>query len=105
MVVEGAVDLSISQNINQLGVHHPGGRPSKLSESQREQLKLLLKEKDSWTTDEVRLLILNEFGVEYTLKQVRIIVKKLGMRYAKPFTLDYRKPPNSEEILKKHSTD
>ena len=84
---------------------YAGGRPSKLSESQREQLKLLLKEKDSWTTDEVRLLILNEFGVEYTLKQVRIIVKKLGMRYAKPFTLDYRRPPNSEEILKKHSTD
>ena len=43
---------------------------------------------------------MNEFGVEYTLKQVRIIAKKLGMRYAKPFTLDYRKPPNSEEILK-----
>ena len=80
---------------------YAGGRPSKLSESQREQLKLLLKEKDSWTTDEVRLLILNEFGVEYTLKQVRIIAKNLGMRYAKPFILDYRRPPNSEEILKK----
>jgi putative transposase len=84
---------------------YAGGRPSKLSKLQKEQLKLLLKEKDSWTTDEVRLLILNEFGVEYTLKQVRIIVKKLGMRYAKPFTLDYRKPPNSDQILKKHSTD
>ncbi len=84
---------------------YAGGRPSKLSKSQKEQLKLLLEEKDSWTTDEVRLLILNEFGVEYTLKQVRIIVKKLGMRYAKPFTLDYRKPPNSDQILKKHSSD
>jgi len=59
---------------------YAGGRPSKLSKSQIEQLKLLLKEKDSWTTDEVRSLILNEFGVEYTLKQVRIIAKKLGMR-------------------------
>lgn len=84
---------------------YAGGRPSKLSKLQKEQLKLLLGEKDSWTTDEVRLLILNEFGVEYTLKQVRIIVKKFGMRYAKPFTFDYRKPPNSEQILKKHSPD
>ncbi len=64
-----------------------------------------LKEKDTWTTEEVRFLILKEFGVEYTLKQVRVIVKKFGMKYAKPFVLDYRKPPNAEKILKKHATD
>jgi putative transposase len=84
---------------------YAGGRPSKLSDQQKEKLKLLLKEKDVWTTDEVRLLISNEFGVEYTLKQIRIITKNFGMKYAKPFTLDYRKPPNAEQILKKHSTD
>jgi len=65
----------------------------------------LLKEKNAWTTDEVRLLISNEFGVEYTLKQVRVISKKFGMKYAKPFTFDYRKPANAEQILKKHTTD
>jgi len=80
---------------------YAGGRPSKLSDQQKEQFLLLLKDKDSWTTDEIRLLILNEFGVEYTLKQVRIIAKKFGMKYAKPFTLDYRKPPNADQILKK----
>ena len=84
---------------------YAGGRPSKLSDQQKEKLKLLLKEKDVWTTDEVRLLISNEFGVEYTLKQIRIIAKNFGMKYAKPFTLDYRKPANAEQILKKHSTD
>jgi putative transposase len=82
-----------------------GSRPSKLSDQQKEKLKLLLKEKDVWTTDEVRLLISKEFGVEYTLKQIRIIAKNFGMKYAKPFTLDYRKPPNAEQILKKHSAD
>jgi len=84
---------------------YAGGRPSKLSDQQKEKLGLLLKEKDVWTTDEVRLLISNEFGVEYTLKQVRIIAKRFGMKYAKPYTFDYRKPPNAEQILKKHATD
>ena len=70
---------------------YAGGRPSKLSDHQKGKLQLLLKEKDVWTTDEVRLLISNEFSVEYTLKQVRIIAKNFGMKYAKPFTLDYRK--------------
>lgn len=84
---------------------YAGGRPSKLSDQQKEKLLLLLKDKDVWTTDEIRLLISNEFSVEYTLKQVRIIAKKFGMKYAKPFTFDYRKPPNAEQILKKHTTD
>jgi putative transposase len=84
---------------------YAGGRPSKLSDHQKEKLQLLLKDKDVWTTDEVRLLISTEFSVEYTLKQVRIIAKNFGMKYAKPFTLDYRKPPDAEQILKKHATD
>ncbi len=84
---------------------YAGGRPSKLSDQQKEQLQLMLRERNSWTTDEVRLLISNQFGVEYTLKQVRIIAKKFGMKYAKPFTLDYRRPPNADQILKKHAAD
>jgi putative transposase len=84
---------------------YAGGRPSKLTALQKEKLHQLLKEKDIWTTDEVRFLILKEFNIEYTLKQVRIIVKNLGMNYAKPFTFDYRRPPNAEDILKKHSTN
>jgi len=84
---------------------YAGGRPSKLNPQQKEKLILLLKQKDTWTTDEVKALISNEFGVEYTLKQIRIIVKNIGMKYAKPFTFDYRKPANAEEILKKHAKD
>ena len=84
---------------------YAGGRPSKLNSQQKEKLIQLLKQKDVWTTDEVKSLIQDEFGVEYTLKQIRIIVRKFGMKYAKPFTHDYRKPDNAEEILKKHSED
>jgi putative transposase len=84
---------------------YAGGRPSKLSSQQKEKLVQLLKQKDVWTTDEVKSLITSEFGVEYTLKQIRIIVRKFGMKYAKPFTYDYRRPDNAEDILKKHVED
>jgi transposase len=80
---------------------YAGGRPSKLNSQQKGKLVQLLKQKDVWTTDEVKSLIRDEFGVEYTLKQIRIIVRKFGMKYAKPFTHDYRRPDNAEEILKK----
>ena len=80
---------------------YAGGRPMKLTSEEFTQLKDLISQKSTWTTDEVRTLIHQEFGVEYTLKQIRIILKKLKMSYGKPFTLDYRRPEDSESILKK----
>jgi transposase len=80
---------------------YSGGRPMKLSSEEFDQLKNLLKEKTTWTTDEVRAIIHQKFGVEYTLKQIRIILKKLNMAYGKPFTMDYRRPDDAESLLKK----
>jgi len=82
-----------------------GGRPSKLTPEQKDRLFGLLQEREHWITEEVRNLIQKEFGIVYTLKQVRIILKKFGMRYAKPFPHDHRRPPNAEEILKKTHSD
>ncbi|MCJ7444095.1 MAG: helix-turn-helix domain-containing protein [Methanotrichaceae archaeon] len=79
---------------------YAGGRPSKLDQDQKDKLRQLLSQKHVWTTEEVRLLIEKQFSVEYTPKQIRIIVKNLGMRYAKPYTYDYRRPDNAEDILK-----
>lgn len=78
-----------------------GGRPPKINPEQTEHLRELLHEREHWTTEEVRNLIQEVFGVEYTLKQIRIILKKFGMRYAKPFPRDHRRPPNAEALLKK----
>lgn len=44
-----------------------GGRPSKLTEEQKNELKLLLKERDDWNTNEVRNLINEKFDVKYSL--------------------------------------
>ena len=77
-----------------------GGRPSKLTEEQKEELREVLKEKE-WTTKEVQKLIEAEFGVSYSSWQVRRILRSFGMRYAKPYQKDYRKPDNAEDTLKK----
>ena len=59
---------------------YAGGRPMKLSSEEFTQLQELLSQRSTWTTDEVRTLIYEKFGVEYTLKQIRIILKKLKMK-------------------------
>jgi putative transposase len=80
---------------------YAGGRPSKLTENQKEELKAFLKEREDWTTDEIKKLIKKRYGVEYTLKQIRVIVRKFGMKCGKPYPKDYRRPDNAAEILKK----
>ena len=78
-----------------------GGRPSKLTKVQKEKLRERLRERDSWTTKEVQELIETEFGVTYSSWQVRRILKSFGMRCAKPYQKDYRKPENATKTLKK----
>jgi putative transposase len=78
-----------------------GGRPSELSEEQKEELKAILEERNDWTTKEVRELIKEKFGVEYSIRHVSRILRSLGAKYTKPYQYDYRKPENAREELKK----
>jgi putative transposase len=78
-----------------------GGCPSKLTDDQKEKLKAMLYERDDWSTKEVQELIYNEFKVQYTIKQILVILKKFGMHHAKPYTHDYRRPEDAEDRLKK----
>ncbi len=79
---------------------YAGKGPSKMSEEQRNALKDRLK-KGQYTTAQVRDIIRNEFGIEYTMKQVWVILKKMGMRHAKPYPHDKRRPKDAENALKK----
>jgi len=79
-----------------------GGKPSKLTDEQKLDLEKRLRS-GSYTTEEVREMIQTNYGVEYTSKQVRIIIRKMGLNYAKPFQHDYRRPADAEEQLKKTS--
>ncbi len=78
-----------------------GGRPSKLTDTEKNQIKEILKDRDDWTTKEVAKLIYDKFGVEYSLKQVIIILRKLGLKFGKPYPQDYRRLPDAEKQLKK----
>jgi len=78
-----------------------GGRPSKLTDEQKRTLRSYLNKRDDWTTGEIRELIRGEFGVEYTLKQIRVILKGFKMKFGKPYSHDYRRPEDAEEQLKK----
>ncbi len=79
---------------------YAGKGPSKLTDDQREILRKRLST-GSFTTAQVRDIIRDDFGVEYTMKQVWVILKKMGMRYAKPYPHDKRRPANSDDVLKK----
>ncbi|MEM3812166.1 MAG: helix-turn-helix domain-containing protein [Thermoplasmata archaeon] len=64
-----------------------GGKPSKLSKDQMVELKNMLKSRELWTLNEVMSLMLEKFGVVYSERLVRRILKKLSMRHAKPYPI------------------
>ena len=75
--------------------------PLNLQKSRRKNYREMLKKKDSWTTKEVQEVIEAEFGVIYSSWQARRILKSFGMRYAKPYQKDYRKPDKYRRHFKK----
>ena len=77
------------------------GRKTVLDENDMEKLRSLLEERDYWTSNQVRELIKREFGVEFTTRHIPRVLRKLGLRYQKPFVNDYRRPVDAEGILKK----
>jgi Transposase and inactivated derivatives len=78
------------------------GRNTFLDDDDMKKLKALLEQRDYWTTKEVRALIKNEFDREFTLRHIPRILRKLGMKYQKPYVHDYRRPEDAEEMLKKN---
>jgi len=77
------------------------GRNTILDEEDMKKLKELLEMRDYWTSKEVRELIKNEFYIEFTPRHIPRILRKLGMKYQKPYVNDYRRPEDAEDILKK----
>ena len=99
------------KNYNEYGLEglvsnrHNSGSKCKLS---NEQLRILDEEisnpNKAYTIKQAQKFILEEFGIEYSQKQVWVILrKKLGFNYGKPFLKFKEKPENCEEELKKTS--
>ena len=77
-----------------------GGRPPKISAEKQEELKQALLARDYWTAKEAKQLIREKFGVDYSQSSAKRILKGMGMRFAKPYPHDYRRPRDAEERLK-----
>jgi len=95
------LDLWNSKGYSGLVPNFSGGPKPKLREAEREKLKQMLREKDAWTLREVRVLIRDKFGVDYSEMQVWRILTSWNMHHAKPYVLDKRRPDDAEAILKK----
>lgn len=78
-----------------------GGPKPKLGKTEIEELKRILSEKEAWTLRQVRILIKDKFGVEYSEMHVWRILKSMNLRHAKPYVLDKKRPDDAEDILKK----
>ena len=78
-----------------------GGRPAQITDEQKKELYEILTERDDWTTKEIRKLIKDKFGIEFSEKHVRTILRSLGLKFARPYPKDYRRPTDAEEQLKK----
>lgn len=90
-----------SDDFNGLIPRFAGGRPPLLDEAEMKSLVSVLKRRDDWSTKEIRAMIKEKFGVEYSMKHVREILRRLGMKFGKPYPHDYRRPKDAEENLKK----
>ena len=103
-VSTGYLWLRLWNDAGYAGISAPGqrtGRPSQLDEWDLVFLNYLLHQQTTWTTAEVKALIQKEFGIEYSSTQViRILRERLSMHFSKPFSQDYRRPPDAEERLK-----
>ncbi len=74
--------------------------PSKLSPEQKDRLRNMLKS-GSYTTQQVRDLIREKFGVDYSMKQVWVILRRWRMHHARPYVHDRRRPDDAGDALKK----
>jgi len=78
-----------------------GGRKAKLTDEQFKELDELMHKEPFLTTRKVHEMIKDNFNVEYSLKQVREIVHKLGYSYKKGYVVYSKMPADAPMQLKK----
>lgn len=93
------------EGLNGLDHKKGAGRPSFLSEDQLKEVSNYLDENDSLGTKDVHNFIKNKFNIDYTLKQVRIIINSLEYGWIKPYAIYSKSPENAKEILKENMSE
>jgi len=81
------------------------GRPPFLSETQFEEVGEFIKSNGSLGTKDVHYFIEKNYDIDYSLKQVRQIIKKLEYSWIKPYPIFSKSPENAKEIMKEDAQD
>ena len=79
-----------------------GGRPSKLTYDQLIELDKLIEKTPNMSMKDVHKLVNEKFNVNYSLKQIGKIIKKLEYNYSKAYPKFSKSPKDAEEQLKKN---
>ena len=95
-------DLWAEGGYNALIPHYGGGRKSKLSEEQINDLEIKLKTKDKWLVEDVRILIKEEFNVDYTYQSVRDLLIRLNIPIANYFEIQ-RENKNMKNTIENYN--
>ena len=82
--------------------HYGGGRNSKLSQKQLDDLKIKLDSKDSWLVDDVKTLIEEEYGVKYTYQNVRTLLMRLNVEIDNYFVIERENKKDSKRIIENY---
>jgi transposase len=84
------------------GLNHSkgAGRPSFLTPDELIKLDEYISLNEGLGVKEIHYFIKNEFNVDYSLKQVRKIIKNLDFSSVKPYPVYEKSPSNAKEILK-----
>ena len=90
-----------SEGLEGLKPSFGGGRPSKLTYDQLVELDKIIEETPNMSMKDVHRLVNKKFNVDYSLKQIGKIVKKLGYNYSKAYPKFSKSPEDAEEQLKK----
>ena len=89
------------------GLNHKkgAGRPSFLTDSQMNEVDEFIRNNDSLGTTDVHYFVQNRYGIDYSLKQVRFIIKKLEYGWVKPYPVFSKSPENAKEIMKEDASE
>jgi transposase len=91
--------------VDELAPDHGGGRPPKLTASERQQLRELLETDQPGTTRPVRDLIEERFDVTYHPNYIYELLRSLDVRYAKSRPQWPERPDNDGETREDRSDD
>jgi len=80
--------------------NYGGGRPASMTADQKTLFENAV-ERDQMTTTQAGAFIKDRFGIVFTPKHIRSMLRSVKFRHAKPYDIDYRRPDDAEDALKK----